>query len=152
MEESSIKMSVARHKDEYKRCGYKLLYKKELTQSHYVTESTSFGTRNYRIAIFPRPAILLGGCLLRDSVMAKAVRAYLIKAEQEIAPAIRENVEWLMAQMPLLLQRLENVERWNGQIPLLLQRLENLEKGMLQMPTLIQRVTNLPGKKLPMGK
>lgn len=75
--EATIKSVILRHKAEFKRCGYKVLSKKDFCEMHYASHKSLYVPKTRNIGILPRPCILLCGCLLRDSKIAKAIRSYL---------------------------------------------------------------------------
>jgi hypothetical protein len=60
------------------------------------------------MGILPRPCLLLLGCLLRDSEVAKAVRAYLIQAEQGISVEVFHR---LLGDFAMALQKMEENRR-----------------------------------------
>ena len=79
--ESVIKQTVRRNLEELEGYGYKVLSKNDLEKLLNVT----FAIPNRGLAIFPRRAILRIGMILRDSLVAKAVRSHLLNIEQLIS-------------------------------------------------------------------
>ena len=71
---------IKRHRDELISDGYKVLSKSDLENVHDV----HFKIPNRGLAVFPRRAVLRIGMLLRDSVVAKLVRSYLLNAEEKV--------------------------------------------------------------------
>lgn len=69
---------IKRHLKELKEDGYKVLSRKEFENLH----EASLEIPNRGLAIFPRRAILRIGMVLRDSVIAKQVRSYLLNIEE----------------------------------------------------------------------
>ena len=84
--------------------GYKVLSKKEFENLHNV----SFKISNRGLGIFPRRSVLRIGMLLRDSVVAKLVRSYLLNVEQRLGLVMHE---------PLIVQNMvQKLERHSEQL------------------------------------
>ena len=78
VDHETIKKIVLRHRDELKANGYRSIGKKT---GDMMSLHSAFTRNQAWLAIFDRRAILLVGMLLRDSPIAKQVRAYLLDAE-----------------------------------------------------------------------
>ena len=75
--ENTIRYVVKRNRKEVESDGYKVLSYSMLKKWHNVT----FKISKRGLAIFPRRAVLRLGMLLRDSLVAKLVRSYLLNSE-----------------------------------------------------------------------
>jgi uncharacterized coiled-coil DUF342 family protein len=75
----AIKSLVFDHKEELLLDGYKVFLKKELQKFLKGT----FEIPNRGLALFPRRAVLRIAMLLRDSPIARNIRTYLLKVEEE---------------------------------------------------------------------
>lgn len=75
----AIKSLIFDHKDELLLDGYKVFSKKELQKFLQGT----FDLPNRGLALFPRRAVLRIAMLLRDSLIARNIRTYLLKVEEQ---------------------------------------------------------------------
>ena len=76
--EETIRQVIVRHNDELKSDGLKVLTGKELS---YIKSLCQIESRAKSLTIIPRRAILRIGMLLRDSIIAKQIRTYLLDVE-----------------------------------------------------------------------
>ncbi|WP_372364798.1 hypothetical protein [Candidatus Uabimicrobium sp. HlEnr_7] len=93
----TIKTIVHRHRDELTEDGYKVFSSKDFQKF----QDESFEISNRGIALFPRKAILRVGMLLRDSIVAKLVRSYLLNVEEHLSysPATQNILQHMVAQL-----------------------------------------------------
>lgn len=109
----TIKSIVARHKTEIIIDGYKILQKKDLMNPNSLKEIKKIWGSNIKkelktitshvkvrsVALFSRRATLRIGMLLRDSLVAKNIRTYLLNAEKNnIQPQKQDQVLSKMAR------------------------------------------------------
>jgi hypothetical protein len=102
----TIDSLTKRHQDELKDDGYKVLSKKDFQNLH----DASFKISNRGLAIYPKRAVLRVGMLLRDSVVAKLVRTYLLNTYQQNHTSL-ENHQILMEMANVLNQQAEQISQ-----------------------------------------
>lgn len=78
---NTIEYTVKRHYEEFASDGYKVFKKKDLQNWH----CASFKIPNRGLALFTKRAVLRCGCILRDSIVAKNVRTYLLNVHDSAA-------------------------------------------------------------------
>lgn len=95
--QQAIKSLVFDHKDELLSDGYKVFSKKELQKFLQGT----FDFPNRGLALFPRRAVLRIAMLLRDSLIARNIRTYLLKIEEQFwgSLQIQENFQGVSRQL-----------------------------------------------------
>lgn len=93
----TVETIVHRHSFELKEDGYKIFSKKDLEN----LQDEGLEIPNRGITVFPRRAILRIGMLLRDSLVAKKVRSYLLNIEEmlETQPRTRESLNKMAEQL-----------------------------------------------------
>lgn len=82
----ALRQLVVDHRDELDGDGFRVLVGDEL--SDFKSLSGLSGNRAPSLAVFPRRAILRVGMLLRNSVVARAVRDALLDAERSAQPPV----------------------------------------------------------------
>ncbi|WP_051797268.1 phage antirepressor KilAC domain-containing protein [Catenuloplanes japonicus] len=75
----TVRSVVVDHRAELEISGYQVITGQPLSR---LKELSGIATRSPSLALFPRPAVLRVGMLLRDSPVAVDVRTYLIEAER----------------------------------------------------------------------
>src|SRR5690606_3378419 len=76
----TIRTLVRNNRDEIEEDGYRVATRATFEESFNTKLPSSAST----IALFPRRAVLRVGMLLRDSVVARKVRDYLLDSEQTV--------------------------------------------------------------------
>jgi len=116
VDESVVKMTVHRHKDELEQDGMKNLIGVELSNIKLLCGMRSNKAR--AIMIFPRRAVLRVGMLLRDSLVAKQIRTYLLNVEEQSTPqqkvAAVESTSWANKDLILYDIIIQTVLHENG--------------------------------------
>jgi uncharacterized protein with PIN domain len=110
--EDAIRQIIVRHNDELKSDGLSVLIGKELSDIKSLCQIES---RAKSLTILPRRAILRLGMLLRDSIVAKQVRTYLLdvegntKVEDKLIALTQEtNNTIILLQKDILLLKKDN--------------------------------------------
>ncbi|NEW33794.1 hypothetical protein GV791_14645 [Nocardia cyriacigeorgica] len=80
VDRETILTVVKRNRDEIEGDGYRVVTKGVFEETFKLNVSS----RSARVALFPRRAVLRVGMLLRDSVVARKVRDYLLDSEQTV--------------------------------------------------------------------
>ncbi len=80
VDREAIATLVKRNRDEFEDDGYTVMIRSAFEERFTVNLST----QSARIALFPRRAVLRIGMLLRESVIARRVRDYLLDSEQAV--------------------------------------------------------------------
>jgi len=90
--ESTIKSAVKEHRAELESNGYRVVRGAELRElaREMGNQSRELGPNTRSLALFTRRAVLNVGMLLRDSEVAKQVRAYLLEVEEVAPPDLRK--------------------------------------------------------------
>ncbi|GAB2575473.1 hypothetical protein GCM10027168_05520 [Streptomyces capparidis] len=97
--EITIRQLVARHREELQDAGYTLLKGSDL-QSFLSLNMSLRKIPGRGLAVFPRRAVLNVAMLLRDSEVARKVRAYLLDAEQaHRTEAARDSIEAIVVRL-----------------------------------------------------
>lgn len=140
--ENTIRYIVKRNQKELLSDGYKILSIKEFQKWHNAT----FQIPNRGLAIFPRRAVLRVGMLLRDSLVAKLVRSYLLNAEQQLGISYSNHAE--LQQMVQQLsqhsfQLIENAEELDKHANQLSSHAAELKKHATQLYSQTQMVKAL---------
>lgn len=78
----AIKSLVKDNRDEIEEDGYRVVIRSEFERSF--GDLSNLDPRARQIALFPRRAVLRVGMLLRDSLVARKVRDYLLDSEQAV--------------------------------------------------------------------
>ncbi|PJE99448.1 restriction endonuclease [Streptomyces carminius] len=94
----TIESLVADHREELESNGYRVLTGTELT---FFKEVCQVQSRTRAQAVFPRRAVLNVAMLLRDSIVARQVRSYLLDAERENNPQPVDNLVRVHADIDL---------------------------------------------------
>ncbi|MGL6235700.1 MAG: hypothetical protein ACRC20_10175 [Segniliparus sp.] len=79
---STLRSVLYEHRDEFAHTGYRVIKGPELRKLKGLSEDRTALGKSNQIGIWDRKAVLLLGMLLRDSEVAKTVRAYLLAAEE----------------------------------------------------------------------
>lgn len=85
----AVKSLVKDHRDELKFNGYRLLTGQELRS---LKDLSGISPHTRSVAVFSRRTVLNVAMLLRDSVVARQVRAYLLDAERTARPRPVDNL------------------------------------------------------------
>lgn len=88
--ENTIKTIVRDHRRELEESGYRVVRGDELRQLRTEFGNQTLSARSKSLALFTRRAVLNVGMLLRDSEVAKQVRAYLLEVEQLAPPDLKK--------------------------------------------------------------
>lgn len=140
--EETIRTMTARNKKEFIEYGYKILTKKEITEFHNETLLSLFKSRSKNIALFPRPAILLAGCLLRDSDVARDIRRYLIGVEA-LSPLVLQEISQLKTQMESWVCEIREIlQKHEDRVSRCEEDIDYLKKWLLSMETQVYEWDN----------
>lgn len=91
---SSIRTLIDRHGDEFKADGYRTVTRSDVKLATGLTwNELGFPAKSHTAALFPRRAVLRIGMLLRDSVVARKVRDYLLDTEAAAVPVMPSGPE-----------------------------------------------------------
>lgn len=91
--ESVVNNLLGRHREELETSGLRVLRGSDLREYHNLkmrlseANANSYPQRRVQLAVYTRRAILNVAMLLRDSEIARRVRAYLLDAEEGARPA-----------------------------------------------------------------
>lgn len=91
--EATLKSAVKEHRAELESNGYRVVRGPELRElvCEMGSQSLKLTPKARSLALFTRRAVLNAGMLLRDSNVAKQVRAYLLEVEEAAPPDLRKS-------------------------------------------------------------